>query len=46
MLIQLLWKRPSSGQSFSQKFEKDYDETFCPVVRVWALIALSVQRDL
>ena len=37
------------AQGFSQKFGLDYDETFCPVVRlesVRALIALSVQQGL
>ena len=37
------------AQGFSQKFELDYDETFCPVVRfesVRTVIALSVQDSL
>ena len=37
------------AQGFSQKFGTDYDETFCPVVRlesVRTLIAMSVQLDL
>ena len=37
------------AQGFSQKFELDYDETFCPVVRFEsfrALIALAAQNGL
>ena len=37
------------AQGFSQKFGTDYDETFCPVVRlesVRALIAMSVQQGM
>ena len=37
------------AQGFSQKFGTDYDETFCPVIRLEslrALIALAVQNDL
>ncbi len=37
------------AQGYLQKFGTDYDETFCPVVRlesVRALIAMSVQRGL
>ena len=37
------------AQGFSQKFGSDYDETFCPVVRmesVRTLIAMSVQNRL
>jgi hypothetical protein len=37
------------AQGFTQKFGADYDETFCPVVRlesIRTLIALSVQHDL
>ena len=37
------------AQGFSQKYGTDYDETFCPVVRMEslrALIALSVQFGL
>lgn len=37
------------AQGFSQKFDTDYDKTFCPVVRlesVRTLIALSVQYGL
>ena len=37
------------AQGFTQKYGTDYDETFCPVVRMEslrALIALSVQFDL
>ena len=36
-------------QGFSQKFGSDYDETFCPVVRlesIRTLIAMAVQHDL
>lgn len=37
------------AQGYSQKFGTDYDETFCPVIRLEslrALIALAVQNDL
>ncbi len=37
------------AQGFNQKFGSDYDETFCPVVRLESsrtLIALSAQREL
>lgn len=37
------------AQGFSQKFGKDYDETFCPVVRfesIRTVIALAVQNDM
>ena len=37
------------AQGFSQKYGDDYDETFCPVVRLEslrALIALAVQKGL
>ena len=37
------------AQGFSQKFGADYDETFCPVVRLESLqtvIALAVQNGL
>ena len=37
------------AQGFTQKFGADYDETFCPVVRlesIRTLIALSVQHGL
>ena len=37
------------AQGFSQKFGTDYDETFCPVVRMESLrtlIALAVQNGL
>ena len=37
------------AQGFTQKFRADYDETFCPVVRlesIRTLIALSVQHGL
>lgn len=37
------------AQDFSQKFETDYDETFCPVVRLESLctlIALAVHNGL
>ena len=37
------------AQGFSQKFGADYDETFCPVVRLESfrtIVALAVQNDL
>ena len=37
------------AQGFTQKYGMDYDETFCPVVRLESLrmlIALSVQQNL
>ena len=37
------------AQGFTQKYGDDYDETFCPVVRLESLrmmLALAVQHDL
>ena len=37
------------AQGFSQKFKTDYDETFCPVVRMESLhtlTALAIQKGL